>query len=335
MSANMKMSIDCEIIYKLNEKKILKYNIQMVKLEDYTITELKKMISSFNKIVKFSAYSKLKKSDLIKMIRTHPKVKVEEGSNAVKLSIKTDEDFEKQTKVKKEKVKKEVKKEVEKLDDVKVVVKPEPKKKIKFNITKKAEPDKKITFEEFKFMPLKEANKLGEKTIKRIFNEYTKKTIEEIKKLNPSTRKEHARLQKIYPNEVIRGNFEAMPFEQKEAIISAFEKVKIPKKEKVIQTQEDKTYDAIDKLSKFLNNILPDEDKKITKASQLKELKKYLKDNKKEYADFLSRSKFNPSKYLTSFRNNYTDYSANYSDEIRMDLLELYEKDFENWDINK
>lgn len=98
----------------------------MVKLEDYTIGELKKMISSFNKIVKFAAYSKLKKIDLIKMIRTHPKINVEEGANAVKLSIKTDEDFEKQTKVKKEKVKKEVKKEVEKLDDVKVEVKPEP-----------------------------------------------------------------------------------------------------------------------------------------------------------------------------------------------------------------
>tara|TARA_R110000764_G_scaffold114058_2_gene201166 strand:+ start:576 stop:2012 length:1437 start_codon:yes stop_codon:yes gene_type:complete len=94
----------------------------MVKLEDYTIGELKKMISSFNKIVKFSGYSKLPKSKLINMIRTHPKIKVEEGSNAVKLSIKTDKDFEKQTKVKKEKVKKEVKKEVEKLDKGNIVV---------------------------------------------------------------------------------------------------------------------------------------------------------------------------------------------------------------------
>ena len=110
----------------------------MVKLEDYTIGELKKMISSFNKIVKFAGYSKLKKAELIKMIRTHPKIKVEEGSNAVKLSIKTDEDFEKQAKVKKEKVKKEVKKEVEKLDDVKVVVSEEPKKEE----PKKEEPKK-------------------------------------------------------------------------------------------------------------------------------------------------------------------------------------------------
>ena len=123
----------------------------MVKLEDYTIGELKKMVSSFNKLVKFSGYSKLKKSELIKMIRTHPKIKVEEGSNAVKLSIKTDEDFEKQAKVKKEKVKKEVKKEVEKLDDVKVVVDVDKAKKagIKIDtenpniiIKKKAEPKK-------------------------------------------------------------------------------------------------------------------------------------------------------------------------------------------------
>jgi len=59
----------------------------MVKLEDYTIGELKKMISSFNKVVKFSGYSKLSKAKLVHMIRTHPKIKVEEGDNAVKLSV--------------------------------------------------------------------------------------------------------------------------------------------------------------------------------------------------------------------------------------------------------
>ena len=90
----------------------------MVKLEDYTIGELKKMISSFNKLVKFAGYSKLKKAELIKMIRTHPKIKVEEGSNAVKLSIKTDDETPL-------KIKKKVKKDVEKLDDVEVVVVPD------------------------------------------------------------------------------------------------------------------------------------------------------------------------------------------------------------------
>ena len=99
----------------------------MVKLEDYTIKELKKMISSFNKVVKFAGYSTKKKVELIKMIRTHPKIKVEEGANAVKLSIKTDETFLKKSldqkeKAKKEKVKKEVKKEVEKLDKGNIVV---------------------------------------------------------------------------------------------------------------------------------------------------------------------------------------------------------------------
>ena len=130
----------------------------MVKLEDYTIGELKKMISSFNKIVKFAGYSKLKKTELIKMIRTHPKIKVEEGSNAVKLSIKTDKDFEKQTKVKKEKVKKEVKKEVEKLDKGNIVVDVDKAKKagIKIDVDKakkagikikKKEPKKVLSYE--------------------------------------------------------------------------------------------------------------------------------------------------------------------------------------------
>ena len=119
----------------------------MVKLEDYTITELKKMISSFNKIIKFSAYSKMKKAELINMLRHHKRIIVEEGANGVKIMIDTEEDFKKQTKVKKEKVKKEVKKEVEKLDDVKVDVdvdkkeEPEekPKKKFKFKVKEKKE----------------------------------------------------------------------------------------------------------------------------------------------------------------------------------------------------
>ena len=124
----------------------------MVKLEDYTIGELKKMISSFNKIVKFAGYSKLSKSKLINMIRTHPKIKVEEGANAVKLSIKTDETFLKKSldqkkKETKEKVKKEVKKEVEKLDKIVVDVDKAKKAGIKIdaenpNIKIKKEPKK-------------------------------------------------------------------------------------------------------------------------------------------------------------------------------------------------
>lgn len=58
----------------------------MVKLNDYTMAELKKMISSWKKEgIKFAAYSKMKKAELIDMIKSH--LNVEEGDNAVKLSM--------------------------------------------------------------------------------------------------------------------------------------------------------------------------------------------------------------------------------------------------------
>ena len=59
----------------------------MVKLEDYTATELKKLISRYNKEVKFPPYSKMKKSELISTLRTHPHLKIKEGD---KLEIKVD-----------------------------------------------------------------------------------------------------------------------------------------------------------------------------------------------------------------------------------------------------
>lgn len=58
----------------------------MVKLNDYTMAELKKMISSWKKEgIKFAGYSTMKKAELIDMIKSH--LIVEEGDNAVKLSI--------------------------------------------------------------------------------------------------------------------------------------------------------------------------------------------------------------------------------------------------------
>ena len=58
----------------------------MVKLDDYTIAELKKMVSSWRKEgIKFAGYSKMKKAELIDMIKSN--LNVEEGDNAVKLSI--------------------------------------------------------------------------------------------------------------------------------------------------------------------------------------------------------------------------------------------------------
>ena len=106
----MKYSCDCKIEFFTNDKKILSNNIQMVKLEDYTAVELKKMIKSFNGIVKFGAYSKLKKAEIINMMKSHPKIKIQEGANAVKISVVA----EQETPVKEKKEQKEQKPEVAK-----------------------------------------------------------------------------------------------------------------------------------------------------------------------------------------------------------------------------
>ena len=127
----MKYTCDCEIEYFLNAKKILSNNIQMVKLEDYTAVELKKMIKSFNGIVKFGAYSKLKKAGLINMMKTHPKIKIQEGSNAVKISVVAEQETPLVVKEKKETKKSRLKKLKEQADQIEITEEEEeePKKK--------------------------------------------------------------------------------------------------------------------------------------------------------------------------------------------------------------
>ena len=103
----------------------------MVKLEDYTATELKKMISSFNKVVKFGAYSKLNKAELIKMMKSHPKIKIQEGANAVKISLVAEQETPITVKEKKEQkpeVAKKITKTQQKAQQAKVIapVKKEP-----------------------------------------------------------------------------------------------------------------------------------------------------------------------------------------------------------------
>ena len=106
----------------------------MVKLEDYTAVELKKMISSFNKVVKFGAYSKLNKAELIKMMKSHPKIKIQEGANGVKISLVAEQETPITVKEKKEKkeqkpeVAKKITKTQQKAQQAKVIapVKKEP-----------------------------------------------------------------------------------------------------------------------------------------------------------------------------------------------------------------
>lgn len=61
----------------------------MPKLEDFKVGEIKKMISKYNKQVKITT-SGLKKADLIKKIREHPRLTVTESEKGVRISVKSD-----------------------------------------------------------------------------------------------------------------------------------------------------------------------------------------------------------------------------------------------------
>ena len=59
----------------------------MVKLEDFTNTELKAIARKYNKVAKIAGYSKLKKDELIKKIRGHPNLNVSETEKGVKIKV--------------------------------------------------------------------------------------------------------------------------------------------------------------------------------------------------------------------------------------------------------
>ena len=58
----------------------------MVRLEDFKVGEIKKMISKYNKEVKITT-SGLKKADLIKKIREHPRLTVTENDKGVSIKV--------------------------------------------------------------------------------------------------------------------------------------------------------------------------------------------------------------------------------------------------------
>lgn len=51
----------------------------MSKLEDLSVAQMRKAIREVNKVVKIKDYARKKKDELIKMLRKHPMVKIEEG----------------------------------------------------------------------------------------------------------------------------------------------------------------------------------------------------------------------------------------------------------------
>ena len=61
----------------------------MVKLEDFKVAEIKKMVSKYNKEVKITT-SGLKKADLIKKIREHPRLTVTESDKGVSIKVNSD-----------------------------------------------------------------------------------------------------------------------------------------------------------------------------------------------------------------------------------------------------
>ena len=86
----------------------------MVKLEDFNTTEIRNLVRKYNNRVKIVGMSKLKKADLIKAIRQHPRITVVESEKGVKLKVSgevsgTDE--------KKIKIKKDSSNKINKLDN--------------------------------------------------------------------------------------------------------------------------------------------------------------------------------------------------------------------------
>lgn len=86
----------------------------MVKLEDFNTTEIRNLVRKYNNRVKIVGMSKLKKADLIKAIRQHPRITVVESEKGVKLKVSGEVSG---TNEKKIKIKKDSSNKINKLDN--------------------------------------------------------------------------------------------------------------------------------------------------------------------------------------------------------------------------
>ena len=121
----------------------------MVKLEDFSATEIRDLVRKYNKRVKIVGMSKLKKADLIKAIRQHPRITVVESDKGVKLEVSGEVSGtnEKKIKIKKD-IKEEPEKKKKKLPEI-PGPRPPPKRKLppqprKSKMPPKPEPKKKV-----------------------------------------------------------------------------------------------------------------------------------------------------------------------------------------------
>ena len=58
-----------------------------MKLEDLTFTQIKQVIRKYNKELKIAGYSKLKKEEVIALLKAHPKLKISENEKGVSFKI--------------------------------------------------------------------------------------------------------------------------------------------------------------------------------------------------------------------------------------------------------
>ena len=121
----------------------------MVKLEDFKVGEIKKMVSKYNKQVKIGPISKLNKSQLIEHIRKHPKLTVQENEKGVKISVKDEVNIGD----KKIKIKKDIAKQPEKPDIEKQPEKPEIP---SITVTEEEKPKRKVIKKGGRFITVKE-----------------------------------------------------------------------------------------------------------------------------------------------------------------------------------
>ena len=118
----------------------------MVKLEDYSVSQIKGLISQINKKVKISGYSKLDKGKLISKLRNHPQLKIIELKDKVKIKVITSDSEMKMVKKPVKPVKKPAKKpaKTESILGEEVAVAGSPVKKKKERSAKQKANDKRL-----------------------------------------------------------------------------------------------------------------------------------------------------------------------------------------------
>ena len=247
----------------------------MVKLEDFKVGEIKKMVSKYNKQVKIGPISKLNKSQLIEHIRKHPKLTVQENEKGVRISVKGEVNIgDKKIKIKKEEPKEEPKEKseyIKKYEEANATPKKDNKRK---RISKPINYDK----------PAKDVNIMEGKTDK------PKSKAIEISKQLKKVKKEKPKIPSITVTEedkpkkkVIKVGGKYITVKPKEVKADKMDIPKSKAKIRVAPKKEEKKDEELEDLSKF---------KKSEKVEErtIEQIKKNIKYQKKQGNDAVVKS---------------------------------------------